>query len=158
MSPGVDPILHLSLPVADLEDARRFYVDRLGCGIGRVREGWLDGWFFGMQLTLQDDPSHVLDEQGARHFGVTLDAATLGELLDRLEAADDVRWVHHATTDCAGTPQEQSKAKIIDPSGNVIELKAYADAGAAFEQLGLSTGSEPVQSQLGALARARPRG
>jgi hypothetical protein len=49
---GERPILHLSLPVSDLEEARGFYVDVLGCRPGRVRDDWFDVWFFGMQLTL----------------------------------------------------------------------------------------------------------
>jgi uncharacterized protein len=128
----VEPILHLSLPVADLDDARRFYVERLGCAAGRVGDGWLDVWFFGLQLTLQHDPAHVLGEQGERHFGVTLDAPMLDALLSRLQAEEDVCWLLHVATAFTGTPREQKKAKIIDPSGNVIELKTYADPGAAL--------------------------
>ena len=135
----MDPILHLSLPVADLGRARDFYVDLLGCSPGRVREGWFDVWFFGLQLTLQHDPDHVLapEATGVRHFGVTVDAATLAELLARL-GETDVEWVHRVATDYAGTPQEQTKAKIRDRDGNVIELKSYADPTVAFEQLGLT--------------------
>ena len=38
-----------------------------------------------------------------------------------------IRWVDPVSTDYAGTPKEQTKAKLLDPSGNVIEIKAYAD-------------------------------
>lgn len=104
----------------------------LGCSLGRQRDGWADVWFYGMQITLQDDPDHVLDQQGSRHFGVTLDVDSLGELLDRLETSD-VRWAQPRTVDYEGTPQEQRKAKVIDPSGNVIELKAYLNPTVAFD-------------------------
>jgi uncharacterized protein len=129
----VDPILHLSLPVADLARARDFYVDVLGCPPGRVREGWLDVWFFGLQLTLQDDPGHVLapEAQGVRHFGVTLGAEDLDALLARL-GATGVDWVEPVRTDFPGTPRQQTKAKVRDPEGNVIELKSYADPDDAF--------------------------
>ena len=36
------------------------------------------------------------------------------------------------TTDHPGTPREQTKTKILDPSGNAVELKSYADPAAAF--------------------------
>ena len=52
----VDATLHLSLPVDDLAAARRFYEDGLGCRVGRVRDEWIDVWFFGLQLTLQTAP------------------------------------------------------------------------------------------------------
>jgi extradiol dioxygenase family protein len=37
------------------------------------------------------------------------------------------------STDDAGQPTEQTKAKLADPSGNVIELKTYVDVTAALE-------------------------
>ena len=55
----MDPILHLSLPVRDLAAARTFYVDVLGCSPGRVRDGWIDVWFYGMQVTLHEEPDLV---------------------------------------------------------------------------------------------------
>ena len=41
-------------------------------------------------------------------------------------------WLREASVDDAGTAREQTKAMIADPSGNAIELKAYADPAAAF--------------------------
>ena len=130
----MDPILHLSLPVHDLAAARAFYVDVLGCEPGRAREGWIDVWFYGMQVTLHHEPEHVHpDEQrGSRHFGVTLSADELDAVLKRLETRTVV-WVRPVATEYAGTQREQTKAMLLEPSGNAIELKTYADPAAAFE-------------------------
>ena len=106
MAPS-DPVLHLSLPVDDLAAARRFYEDAFGCSVGRVRQDWIDVWFFGMQLTLQHRPAEVRspEDQGVRHFGVVLsDAESYQALIDRLRAADVV-WisepeVHSSTSTC----------------------------------------------------------
>jgi extradiol dioxygenase family protein len=119
--------------VRDLEEARTFYVDVLGCQAARARQGYQDVWFYGMQVTLQDRPSEAALEAGSvRHFGVTLDRHEFDAVMARL-GAGDVRWLSPVSTDDAGTPMEQTKAKIADPSGNVIELKTYADAAAALE-------------------------
>jgi extradiol dioxygenase family protein len=128
------PILHLSLPVRDLATSNRFYVDGLGCELGRERPDFIDIWFYGLQLTLQQHPEQVLpaEQRGVRHFGVTLSEDELSDLLGRLEG-QDVEWLSRVSTDYQGTPQEQTKAKILDPSGNAIELKAYVDPSAAFE-------------------------
>lgn len=128
------PVLHLSLPVRDVDEARAFYVDVLGCEGGRVRDGWVDVWFFGMQLTLQERPDQVvpLDEAGVRHFGVMLPSGDLTALLERV-GFGDVTWLSEPSTQYAGTPREQTKAKLADPSGNVIELKTYPDPAAALE-------------------------
>ena len=133
----VEPILHLSLPVADLASSRAFYVTTLGCAPGRVGDGFVDVWFHGLQLTLQERPDQLLAdaEQGVRHFGVTLDRPVLDALLERLQA-EPVRWVSPVTTDTGGALGGKTSAKVADPSGNVIELKAYADPRAA---LGLDT-------------------
>jgi extradiol dioxygenase family protein len=130
----MDPVLHLSIVVDDLGTARPFYVDLLGCRVGREHEGWMDVWFFGLQLTLQEQPDQVLplEEQGKRHFGVTLDAGSFADLVTRLEAAPATRWLDPVSTDAAGTPREQTKCKLADPAGNVLELKTYADPDAAF--------------------------
>src|SRR5450432_1738439 len=133
----MDPTLHLSLPVRDLTEARAFYVDLLGCEIGRVRPGWIDVWFYGMQLTLHEEPDLVArpDPRGVRHFGVALDAGQLAAVLRRLDAAPPdrpIEWLRPLVTEHAGTPREQTKAMIVDPSGNAIELKSYAEPGAAY--------------------------
>src|SRR5262249_20265667 len=100
---------------------------------GRANDDFVDVWFFGMQLTLHEAPDQVLsDEQrGVRHFGVTLDAEELRVLLDRVRANGAV-FLSDTTTDYAGTAREQTKAKILDPSGNAIELKSYVDVETAL--------------------------
>ena len=130
---SMPPILHLSLPVRDLSECRAFYLDVLGCELGREHPLFIDVWFYGLQLTLQQFPDQVLsDEQrGVRHFGVTLGADELSALLARLDA-HPVQWLSPVSTDYAGTPQEQTKAKLLDPSGNAIELKTYVDPSAVF--------------------------
>lgn len=126
------PVLHLSIPVRDLDEARTFYESALGCKIGRVREDWLDVWFFGMQLTLQLRPDEVApaDRQGVRHFGVALDDAdAYVALIDRLRC-HDVRWVAEPTVTTQAELSGKAGAKVADPSGNIIELKYYADPAA----------------------------
>lgn len=97
-----------------------------------MRDGWIDVWFHGLQLTLQERPGEVAaaSAQGVRHFGVTLSPEALASLLAGLDGR--VEWIDPVHTDFPGTPREQTKAKLADPSGNVIELKAYRDPAAAF--------------------------
>jgi extradiol dioxygenase family protein len=127
------PILHVSLAVRDLDAARDFYVNGLGCELGRVRDDWIDVWFHGLQLTLHEQPADVVPpgDRAVRHFGVTLPADELALVLARL-GSRPVDWVRPLQTDHPGTPREQTKAMVADPSGNAIELKSYADPSAAF--------------------------
>jgi extradiol dioxygenase family protein len=131
---AVQPILHLSIPVRDLAEARAFYVDTLGCRAARARDGFCDVWFYGMQVTLQDRPDEArsLRPGGSRHFGVTLERDEFDAVVARL-GARGVEWVHPVSTDHAGSALEQTKAKIADPSGNVVEIKTYHDVASALE-------------------------
>jgi hypothetical protein len=132
----MQPILHLSLPVRDLAEARDFYVNVLGCRLGRVGDGGVDVWFYGLQLTLQNRPDQVLpdSQRGVRHFGVTLGPEALAALLTELER-HLITWLERVSTDYAGTPKEQTKAKFLDPSGNAIEIKSYADLAAGLQAI-----------------------
>lgn len=123
------PILHLSLPVTDLEDARRFYEEVLDCRVGRVRDRWLDVWFFGMQLTLQEHPEQVLPahEQGVRHFGVALDRGEFEEMVARLRDRG-VTSLGEESSRKAEVLSGKTAVKVTDPTGNVVEFKYYEDA------------------------------
>jgi extradiol dioxygenase family protein len=63
---GVEPILHLSLPVRDLAESVEFYEKVLECDVGRVREDFVDVWFFGMQVTLESHWRSVRASRGRR--------------------------------------------------------------------------------------------
>lgn len=130
----MQPILHLSIPVRDLEEARTFYVHTLGCRAARTRADFTDVWFYGMQITLQDRPDEVAAQatRGSRHFGVTLSRDEFEDTVARL-GEQGVSWLSPVATDDAGLPTEQTKGKIADPSGNVIEFKSYRDVNAALE-------------------------
>jgi len=88
-----------------------------------------------MQITLHDRPEEAarpVPGGSVRHFGVTLGRSDFDAMVAHLGACG-VTWVAPVSVDDAGKPTEQTKAKVADPSGNVIELKTYADAGAALE-------------------------
>ena len=44
------PRFHLAFPVDDLDAARRFYGDVLGCPQGRESDHWIDFDFLGHQI------------------------------------------------------------------------------------------------------------
>lgn len=128
------PIFHLAFPVHSLEEARRFYVDVLGAVPGRVRDDWTDVHLFGAQITLHLKPDEVLPREahGIRHFGATVSWREWETLAAEL-AARGVRFESEPSVTLAGTPAEQAKMYLRDPSGNLIEIKAYRDPSAALE-------------------------
>ena len=124
------PVLHLSLPVDDLHAARDFYENTLGCRIGREREDWFDAWFYGLQLTLKLRPQEVMDvsKQGVRHFGVVLPSLSeFDELVSRV-AASGHSWISMPEKHRDAELNGKLGGKLADPSGNIIEIKFYADS------------------------------
>jgi extradiol dioxygenase family protein len=120
----VRPVFHLSFPVADVEAALGFYVDRLGGEVGRRHDdGGVDIRLFGAQLTLQDAPGDVLTPNPrTRHFGATIDWPAWEAIAARLTG-----FLEGPKVSYAGERREQGKLMVADPSGNLIEIKAYRD-------------------------------
>src|SRR5688572_12696941 len=90
---------HLAIPVHDLESARRFYQDMLGCAVGRESERWIDFNFFGHQLSVHLKPEETSDhtrpvsanrvdgkQVPVRHFGIVLPWEEWHALAERLKA------------------------------------------------------------------------
>ena len=127
-SARIAPIFHLSFPVRDLAEALAYYTDALGGLPGRREEGWADVALFGAQLTLQHRPEDVPTPMPrSRHFGATLGWTEWQSLVATLADFVEPPRVSHA-----GTQKEQAKAMVADPSGNLIELKAYREPRAVL--------------------------
>ena len=131
---------HLAFAVHDLDIAREFYVDKLGCRDGRCSDDWIDIDFFGNQLSLHLDrapraPSArgTVDGHGVPipHFGVIVSLDRWEALRDRLRAQAIV-ISGESSRRFAGTPGEQASLFITDPSGNAIEFKGFADETKIF--------------------------
>lgn len=124
-------IFHLSFPVRDLDEAVAFYRERLGGVPGRRTEAWADIALFGAQLTLQLDPDNVSQPMPrTRHFGATLTWDHWEALTASLDGFSEPPKISHR-----GTEAEQAKAMIADPSGNLIEIKAYRNPEAVLRTL-----------------------
>ena len=127
---GAGPIFHLSFPVDDLDEALAFYVG-LGGVAGRREGAWADVALFGAQLTLLQVPEDVVRPMPrSRHFGATLPWDKWERLVGRLD-----RFIEPPRVDHPGTEREQGKAMIADPSGNLVELKAYRQPAAVLGAL-----------------------
>lgn len=133
------PPFHLAFPVDDLAAARRFYGELLGCAEGRSADHWVDFDFFGHQIVAHLVPGSGRrgqntvdgDEVPVPHFGVVLSMARFDALAERLRAAG-TGFVIEPHVRFAGQPGEQATMFILDPAGNALEFKAFADLGRLF--------------------------
>jgi extradiol dioxygenase family protein len=133
------PRFHLAIPVDDLVAARGFYGGILGCPEGRSADHWVDFDLFGHQLVThlvhgrsQRETNPVDgDDVPVPHFGLLMRPDEWRALADRLQAAD-VEFVIEPHTRFAGQAGEQSTMFVLDPAGNALEFKAFADDSMIF--------------------------
>lgn len=131
---------HLAFPVSDIAATRAFYVDVLGCKVGRSAERWIDFDLGGHQLS-----AHLVDAQLARsetnpvdgdnvpvrHFGLILEWRAWHELAERLRARG-TRFLIEPHVRFKGEVGEQATLFLVDPSGNALEFKSFQDPRRVF--------------------------
>jgi len=136
---------HLSIPVHDLMEAKRFYGGVLGLVEGRSSEKWQDYSLFGHQLVChwvgndfkaQDFVNPVDgDEVPVPHFGVCLTSKEFDALQKRLEEAE-VEFIVKPHLRFQGQKGEQKTMFFKDPSNNNLEFKAMTNPSYLFEKSG----------------------
>jgi extradiol dioxygenase family protein len=134
------PRFHLAFPVRDLAEARAFYGGLLGCPEGRSSDEWIDFDFRGHQIVAHLAPEEVGhratnpvdgEDVPVRHFGVILSLAEWEDLAGRLKAAG-IRFIIEPQVRFKGQPGEQATMFFLDPSGNALEFKAFANDAMVF--------------------------
>ena len=132
---------HIAVQVRDIDEARRFYRDTLGCAEGRSAPQWVDFNLFGHQFVVHLNPALGKDGKvGAHHnhvdghgvpvphCGVVLEMETFHALADKIRQAG-VKFVIEPYTRFKGLPGEQATMFLLDPSGNALEFKAFKNIG-----------------------------
>ena len=131
---------HLAFPVNDLAAAREFYGGLLGCAEGRSSDQWIDFDFYGHQVVAHLAPdelgksaTNAVDGHAVpvRHFGAVLEWQAWHDLADRLRAGG-VAFLIEPGIRFVGQVGEQATMFFLDPSGNAIEVKAFADITRLF--------------------------
>ena len=131
---------HVAFPVDDISAARSFYGDILGCPEGRSAESWVDFDLYGHQIVAHLAPkgdrvaaSNPVDGDHVPvpHFGVVLTMAAFDVLAERLKQAG-TSFVIEPHIRFKGEAGEQATMFLLDPAGNALEFKAFADLGQLF--------------------------
>ncbi|PCE21873.1 glyoxalase [Paraburkholderia acidicola] len=134
------PPFHLAFPVHSLAAAREFYGDLLGCPEGRSSPEWVDFDFYGHQIVAHLAPeeaghraTNAVDGHAVpvRHFGVVLSVPQWQTLADKLKAANTA-FVIEPHIRFKGEVGEQATMFFLDPSGNAVEIKAFANMASLF--------------------------
>lgn len=133
------PRFHLAVPVDDLAAARHFYGEVLGLAQGRSADTWVDWNLRGHQFV-----THLAPGRGQRinnpvdghdvpvpHFGLIVTIPEFRALADRLRATG-TEFVIEPYVRFQGQAGEQWTMFLLDPAGNALEFKAFADDSQVF--------------------------
>ena len=132
------PRFHLAMPVDDLAAAHRFYGETLGLEQGRSSDTWIDWNLHGHQFVTHLAPktervSNPVDghDVPVPHFGLVLTVDDFHTLADKLKAAG-TKFVIEPYVRFKGERGEQWTMFLLDPAGNALEFKAFADDSQVF--------------------------
>ncbi len=134
-------LFHLAYNVTDLEQARLFYKDTLGCKEGRSTDTWVDFDFYGHQLSLHKGEPFKTENTGQvagilvpmPHLGMILPLGAWKQLAKRLTDAN-LDFILEPSVRFEGEEGEQWTMFFRDPSGNPIEVKGFDDFDGVFAQ------------------------
>ena len=132
---------HLAFPVYNIQETIKWYTTILDCSIGRQDEKWVDFNFFGHQISahkidLEETELTTNPVDGhnipSRHFGIVLNMKDWKFLSKKLKS-NNVSFVIEPNIRFKGEKGEQATLFIKDPSGNVLEFKAFENDNMIFE-------------------------
>ena len=133
-------LFHLAFPVKDLESSRKFYGEILGCEEGRRSAEWVDFNLFGHQIVAHLAPEAAgirhknevdADHVPVPHFGIVLPPDEWEKLAERLKS-HNVEFVIEPKVRFKGEVGEDATMFFLDPSGNALEFKSFADFSQVF--------------------------
>jgi uncharacterized protein len=127
-------IFHLAFPIENISDTKKFYVDGLGCTVGRESTTSIILNLYGHQLV-----AHVIDKPlprqtgiYPRHFGIVFPAlADWQALLDR-STDRHLKFYQSAKHRFSGAITEHRTFFLEDPFANLLEFKYYTHPEAIF--------------------------
>lgn len=133
-------LFHLAFPVHDLDAARKFYGGVLGCPEGRISDHLIDFDLYGHQIVAHLDAktsgvrtTNPVDgnDVPVPHFGIILPINEWEDLAERLRTAG-VKFVIEPRIRFKGEVGEKATMFFLDPSGNALEFKSFADMSQIF--------------------------
>lgn len=127
-------LFHLAFPISDVSEAKRFYVDGLGCALGRETATAVTLGLAGHQLVAHVVEAMPAQQKGVypRHFGlVFIDRESWQALLDRA-VERGLRFFQRPRRRFAGSRIEHATFFLEDPFHNLLEFKHYTHESAIF--------------------------
>lgn len=127
-------LFHLAFPIHDVEATLRFYVDGLGCSVGRRSKQAVTLGLAGHQLVAHLVPNQPSKQQGIypSHFGLVFLSLEEWQALGIRAKAQGLAFYQQPRVRFPGTRIEHRTFFLEDPSHNLLEFKHYTYESAIF--------------------------
>jgi uncharacterized protein len=132
-------LFHLAFPMTDLAATKKFYVDGLGCTLGRESDSALILGLAGNQIV-----AHLVKESVAqkgiypRHFGLVFTSEKDWQALADRAKTKGLKFYQEPRHRFPGQRTEHRTFFLEDPSCNLLEFKHYTHESAIFGEQGSS--------------------
>jgi uncharacterized protein len=127
-------LFHLAFPVRELSAAKQFYVDGLGCVLGRESASAVTFGLAGHQLIAHLAADGLVPQKGVypRHFGLVLTLEAEWQALADRAKDNGLTFYQQPRRRFTGTRIEHLTFFLEDPSQNLLEFKHYLYESAIF--------------------------
>jgi len=127
-------VFHLAIPIGNIEKAKEFYGDGLGCQIGRSNQSAVIFNFNGHQLVTHLTNDEIFSQKGIypRHFGLIFEEQSAWENLWERAQTRKLTIFQDLKIRFAGLITEHGTFFLLDPFHNVLEFKYYRHKEAIF--------------------------
>ena len=127
-------LFHVAFPMKNVEDTKRFYVDGLGCAIGRESKNALTLNLGGHQIVAQMTTGVLEKPQSIypRHFGLVFKSKEEWQAMVDRAKDKKLPFYQDPRTRYEGSPLEHHTFFLEDPAHNLLEFKHYTNESAIF--------------------------
>ena len=127
-------LFHLAFPVHDIYASKRFYVDGLGCTLGRESDQAVTFGLAGHQLVAHLSERLPREQKGIypRHFGLVFLSKPAWQALANRAKERGLTFYQQPRVRFPGTRIEHHTFFLQDPSDNLLEFKHYTHESAIF--------------------------
>lgn len=127
-------IFHLAIPINDIAKAKAFYIEGLGCEVGRESAQAMIMNFYGHQVVAHVTKEHLTRQPGIypRHFGLIFPEEKDWENLLARVQNHQLPFYQNPKRRFPGELTEHRTFFLEDPFYNYLEFKYYCHAEAIF--------------------------
>jgi uncharacterized protein len=127
-------IFHLAIPITNVAQAKEFYAEGLGCGVGRENKSAVIFNFYGTQLVGHVTQDILTRQPGIypRHLGLILPTKLAWQQLCDRAQAKNVTFYHPPKLRFPNQSLEHYCFFLEDPFYNLLEFKYYSQPEVIF--------------------------